>query len=254
MINDDISFCQRQARQHDYDRYIITLAAPSAMRGYLAVVVAFNDEIARIRDTVSEPALGDIRLAWWREAINEAASGSTIDHPVARAIAETFRQTGLDPRHLHAMIDARQRDLDDTPFQTLEELELYAEATAGSLAHAQLDILGVKDETAITATDQSATAWALIGSVRALDHHRRAGRQFISSDVETPAILRRAEDLILFARGQSRKIPRRAAPVLMTNLLADQYLARLKTGNNAVVISNFKKARIILWNKVLGRY
>ena len=36
---------------------------------------AFNYEIARVREIVREPMLGQIRLQWWREAVSAAFSG-----------------------------------------------------------------------------------------------------------------------------------------------------------------------------------
>lgn len=259
MMFDDSAYCQRQARRCDYDRYIVTLAAPVRLRGHLATLLAFNDEIARVRETVSEPALGDIRLAWWREAVNEGALGQARAHPVARALAETLGKRDVDPHYLHAMIDARQRDLDEAPFSSLKELEAYAEESAGSLSLAMLDALGVKEVAARNAALQCAAAWAMIGMVRALGHHRRAGRMFIALDIEIADIVRRAEDLIIFARGLGRQVPRRANAVLMITLLAEQYIERLKDADYDVEranfeISRFAKARTILWHKILGRY
>jgi len=259
MMSDDILYCLRQARSRDYDRYVATLAAPARLRGYLAVLVAFNDEIARVRETVSEPALGDIRLAWWREAVNEGALGEAKAHPVARALAETIRQRDVDPHYLHAMIDARQRDLDDSPFLTLGALESYAEETAGNLSLAMLDVLGVRQIAAQNAARQSGAAWALIGMLRALKFHRSAGRLFISLDIEPAGIARRAEDLILFARGLASEVPRRAHAALMSNLLAERYLQRLKDAGGDpdradFELSRLSKAGAILWHNILGRY
>jgi len=259
MKQDDQNYCIRQARARDYDRYIATLAAPSALRGYLSVLLAFNDEIARVRDTVSEPALGDIRLTWWREAVNEAALGTAKEHPIARALAVTLQTRDVDPHYLHNMIDARARDLDDAPFATLEELEKYADATSGNLSLAMLDVLGVKEDAAQTAARQSGTAWALIGMLRALPHHRRAGRQFIARDIEVSTIARRAEDLVIAARGLSRQVPRQTNAALLSNRIADIYKAQLMAADGDVEkadfeISQLKKAATVLWHKVLGRY
>ena len=41
-------------------------------------------------ELVSEPGLGAIRLQWWRDAIERAASGEAIGHPVADAFGETL--------------------------------------------------------------------------------------------------------------------------------------------------------------------
>ena len=49
-------------REGDRDRYLCALLSPEVHRGSIAALYAFNLEIARIRELVSEPALGEIPL------------------------------------------------------------------------------------------------------------------------------------------------------------------------------------------------
>ena len=51
-----------ELRRHDPDRYVAALYAPADRRDDLIALHAFNAEIARIRDQVREPMLGEIRL------------------------------------------------------------------------------------------------------------------------------------------------------------------------------------------------
>jgi phytoene synthase len=53
-------------RRHDRDRYMTALFAPAARREALFALYAFNYEIARVREAVTQPTLGQIRLQWWR--------------------------------------------------------------------------------------------------------------------------------------------------------------------------------------------
>ena len=53
---------------HDPDRYLCDLFAKPKAREGLFALHAFNHEVAKIRELVSEPMLGHIRLQWWREA------------------------------------------------------------------------------------------------------------------------------------------------------------------------------------------
>src|ERR1700731_1564648 len=59
-------------RRHDRDRFQTVLFAPAARREALFALYAFNYEIARVRERVSEPTLGRLRLEWWREIIAAA--------------------------------------------------------------------------------------------------------------------------------------------------------------------------------------
>lgn len=60
--------CGRDLQRLDPDRWLTTLFAPDASRPGLFALYAFNAEIARARESVSQPMIGQIRLQWWREA------------------------------------------------------------------------------------------------------------------------------------------------------------------------------------------
>ena len=51
------------------------MLAPAAARPGLFALYAFNLEMARAPWVASEPALAAIRLAWWREALDEIYDG-----------------------------------------------------------------------------------------------------------------------------------------------------------------------------------
>src|SRR5271157_2668701 len=59
-------------QRHDRDRFQTVLFAPAARREALFALYAFNYEIARVRESVTEPMIGQIRLEWWRESIAAA--------------------------------------------------------------------------------------------------------------------------------------------------------------------------------------
>ncbi len=60
---------------NDRDRFQTALFAPARHREALFALYAFNYEIARVRETITEPMLGQIRLQWWREVIAAAFAG-----------------------------------------------------------------------------------------------------------------------------------------------------------------------------------
>ena len=64
------SYCAELVRRLDYDRFLCALFAPAGRRETLFALYALNAELARIRESVTEPLLGAIRLQWWRERID----------------------------------------------------------------------------------------------------------------------------------------------------------------------------------------
>lgn len=81
----DLSYCGRQVRRYDHDRFLTSLFAPAARREGLLALYAFNVEIAKTAEVVSEAMLGQIRLQWWREAIEALYAGAPPEHEVALA-------------------------------------------------------------------------------------------------------------------------------------------------------------------------
>ncbi len=86
------------ARQGEPDRYIGALLAPRGVARDLLALAAFAAEVARIPAQVSDPLLGEIRLQWWRDAIQGMAEpGRRTGHPVADALGQMID----DRRMLH---------------------------------------------------------------------------------------------------------------------------------------------------------
>src|SRR6202051_5062603 len=101
-------------RRHDRDRYQTALFAPADRREALFALYAFNYEIARVREIVTQPTLGQIRLQWWREIVDAAFAGrAPRQHEVAVPLAAAIREFAPTRAHFDRMIDTRERDLDD---------------------------------------------------------------------------------------------------------------------------------------------
>src|SRR6267154_786638 len=146
-------------RHHDRDRYQTALLAPARRRGALLALYAFNYEIARVRETVTQPMLGQIRLQWWREVLDTAYAGAPArQHPVAVPLSAVIREFGLSREPFDRLIDTRERDLADEPPASLAALEDYAEGSSAALVYLALQALGGREatieETALQARDR----------------------------------------------------------------------------------------------------
>lgn len=65
---------------------VLTYAAPDSRAG-LAAVLALDDALAQLLRTTREPALGQLRLAWWREALEKLDTAPPPSEPVLQALA-----------------------------------------------------------------------------------------------------------------------------------------------------------------------
>lgn len=164
-------------RRHDRERYLTALFAPADRRDDLLALYAFNLEIARTREAVREPMLGHIRLQWWRDALDEIDAGKPPRrHDVVAPLADAVRRHNLARDAFERLLLARERDLDDTPFQTLADLEAYADGTSGALVSLALAILGVADPAMLARSRAVGRGYALTGLLRAVGFHARQQR------------------------------------------------------------------------------
>lgn len=183
---DDTEFCADHVRRFDHDRYLTALFAPAGARPALCALYAFNVEVARVRETVSEPLIGQIRLQWWRDAIAELAVGRPRGHPVVAGLARALA-LGVRPEDFDPLLLAREQDLADEPPATLAALEAYADGTAGSLARMAATILGGRDPAAQEAARLVGIAWALTGTLRAVPFLARQRRSRLPADLVAQA-------------------------------------------------------------------
>ena len=116
-------------RRDDPDRWLASLFMPQEARPHVHAVLAFNLEVARVREAVTEPMLGEIRLQWWRDALEGAPSGDVAANPVAAALIDTIARFELPKDHFLELLDARAFDLYDDPMETVAQLEAYCRAT-----------------------------------------------------------------------------------------------------------------------------
>lgn len=186
-MSENMSASLEEVRRYDHDRFLTLLFAPLPQRLSLIALYAFNLEIARVAETVTEPMMGHIRLQWWRETLEGLPRGETRGHAAAVALHEAALQNVNTPdvAALQPLIDARERDLADDVFADMAALETYAEATSSSLMMLAAQALGgvEKADAAGEAIRHAGQAYALTGLLRALPFHASHGRLTMPADL-----------------------------------------------------------------------
>ncbi len=245
---DDASL-SADVRRHDYDRYLCTFFAPRERRADLIALLAFNLELSRLRERVTERTLGQIRLTWWHETIEGVFDGHPRQHPVAQSLARMVGHYGLSRRMFEEMIDSRTKEFDETGFANLGELESFAEQTSGALQCVSLKVLEVDETEAVEAARRVGLAWALVGLCRSVPYHARLGRVYLPRDLLASAdlapsavaamrdgsrlepvieaVLELAAEHLTAARRLKPNVPPGALPVLLPATLATSYLRDL---------------------------
>jgi phytoene synthase len=244
-----LSYCGEQVRRYDHDRFLTALFAPAPRRDDLLALYAFNLEIAKIRETVTEPMLGRIRLQWWRETLEGFERGEVRPHAVAEPLAETVRRHGLSAAQLGRLIAGREHDVEPEPPADLPALEDYVADTSATLVELALTVLDGGHPVALAAARHIGIAHGLAGLLLAVPFRAAYGRVDLPQDLLDEAglhagrvkeakgdarlakILRvialRAAHHLGEARRHRRQVPRQALPALLPAIVAERALKRL---------------------------
>ena len=82
----DIAIIEAELKARDRDRWLACLYAPAAARPGLMALFALDCELAQLVATTTDPMLGEIRLAWWRERLTELDDGKAPAQPLLKAL------------------------------------------------------------------------------------------------------------------------------------------------------------------------
>ncbi|VIO94906.1 Uncharacterized protein BM_BM1755 [Brugia malayi] len=176
-INEALHQCLQITRERDYTNYVAGLVMPSEIQPALFTLLAFNVELAIVRDQVvrNSGVSGIYRLQFWKDALDVLygqAKGPLPRQPVA--IALSLFGHHFDEHLLRNLITARQRTLGDRPFESLNDVKKYGIETTGSVTQLIMHLLsGSHDaneiplsEEAIQAVESMSHAISIITLIR----------------------------------------------------------------------------------------
>jgi phytoene synthase len=193
--------CRRLVAETDKERYWAALYAPADRRDALYALYAFDHEIARVPAVAREPMAGEIRLQWWREALERTRNGEAAANPVAAALLDIVASHDLPVDGLIRLIDARGGGLyGESP----SDLEAFADAVYGAIIVLAAQMLGAHGE-----------------AVDHIAHHAGAARAY--AEANDPAQARGHLDA---ARSLLPQIPLEALPALLPSALIGLSLGR----------------------------
>jgi phytoene synthase len=211
---------EETVRRADPDRWLASrFIADAQARADVIALYAFDHVLARVPAMVSEPLMGEIRLTWWREALDEIYAGGPVrSHPVALALAQAVRRRGLDRAPLDDLIEARLGDLDGQPFTAEAEALAYADMTAGALVEASVVTLG--GAAGFAPARQAGCAYGL----SLLAHRRAIGGRTRLGDAVTPERVRTlVSEALGGVRDGVKTLPLPAFPAVAYACLARRY-------------------------------
>jgi hypothetical protein len=140
--------CAALVERADPVRFRATMASPVAARRVLFALYAFNVEVARAPWVTKEPMIAEMRLQWWRDALDEIAEGRTVRrHDIVDGLAAVLDPVGA--RCLDGLVAARRWDCYTDAFEDQSHFDSYLDATSGNLMWTCARLLGDADETIV---------------------------------------------------------------------------------------------------------
>lgn len=177
--------CESLCRDHDRDRWLAALFAPAASRPHLFALYAFSYEAARLPEIAREPAAGEIRLQWWREAIGGARREEALGSPVAAALGDTIETFRLPLKAFDDLLAARAFDLYRDPMPDLAAYETYCGETSSLIFRLAGLILGHGERGGAEAAGHVGIAYATAGLLRALPIACARGQVYLPLEILT---------------------------------------------------------------------
>jgi NADH dehydrogenase [ubiquinone] 1 alpha subcomplex assembly factor 6 len=212
-----LSYCGQTVRTHDPDRFLLGLFAEADRREALWALYAFNHEIAKTREVVTETRLGLIRLQWWKDAVAGIFNGQTpLKHQVVEPLAEAIAKYSLPREHFETLMYAREFDLEDRLPADLAGMASYAEFTSLPLLKLVLAVTGEGDKGA----KETATGYALAGLLRAVSAHAARRRCYL------PEALLRQEGMDQYKLYDHKEVDKIKPAVKAAAILAQEMLEK----------------------------
>ncbi len=226
-----------QLTKVDPDRMRAAGFANERLRRKLELLYAFHYELAKVPEIVSEPMIGQIRYQWWRDAIAEIYEGRKVRvHEISTPLSTLFLDAKMPRFWVDRLIDARERDLDPTPFPDLNAAKEYCAQTSGLLMQMAVHICkadipsNTRDFDALNMDNvlQAGKAWGLTGLARSW----RFYHQSMLSALEFNALCTVTREAYEQARLAFGTLPAQIIPALSYVALTPQYLKRMSSSRH----------------------
>ncbi|KAF9220959.1 hypothetical protein BS17DRAFT_292885 [Gyrodon lividus] len=251
-------YCKDLVLKHDYEGYLTSRFYPRQYQSGYYALRAFYIELSMIKETVSQTALGQARLLFWREAVKDIFANKPPRHPIALGLYEATQRGRLAPYHFQRIIEAREQELHAQSHLTAESMTSHAESTASTFLYLLLSLLNLPSATLSHAASHLGVAQSFTTLLRAFPFHASKGVMMIPAEItarhgvnQQQVFIRGdtckaledavfefatiANDNLITARnmfkGTGGKVPKEAMPIFAAAIPVTSILRRLEAVN-----------------------
>ncbi len=218
-FDDNLTACAKLVEQGDPARFRTVMAAPVAARAKLFPLYAFNVEVSRAPWVTQEPMIAEMRLQWWRDALEEISTGAEVRrHEVVTPLAALISPD--QAKALDQLVAVRRWDCYKDPFEDDGHLKEYLRTSSGTLMRIAAELLGGTTE----AAEDAGYGLGVANWLRAIPELEAQKRIPLVDGTEAGVRALAQDGLDAFARAKSTTIERAIRPALWPATGADTVL------------------------------
>ncbi|MES2943832.1 MAG: presqualene diphosphate synthase HpnD [Pseudomonadota bacterium] len=189
-------YVQQKAAASGSSFYYAFLFLPKERRAAITAFYAFCREIDDVVDEVADPGVARTKLAWWQTEVNKSFAGQP-SHPVMKALMPLTTTYSIEARHLHAVIEGCQMDLEQNRYLDFAGLQRYCHLVAGIVGEVAAHIFGQTEDITTAYAHKMGLAFQMTNIIRDVGEDAMRGRIYLpvnelqQFDVKAHEILKR---------------------------------------------------------------
>ena len=171
-------YCQQKTAQSGSSFYYSFLFLPVERRRAITALYAFCREVDDTVDDCTDASVARNKLVWWRKEVAAMLAGNPT-HPVTQALQPHMAAYALDGRHLQAIIDGMEMDLDQTRYLDYPGMKRYCWHVASVVGILSASIFGGTRPETLQYAEKLGLAFQLTNIIRDVGEDARKGRIYL---------------------------------------------------------------------------
>jgi len=171
-------YCQQKTAQSGSSFYYSFLFLPPERRRAITALYAFCREVDDTVDECTDAQVARTKLVWWRKEIGAMQAGRPT-HPVTQALLPHVPTYAIEYKHLLAIIDGMEMDLDQTRYLDYTGLKRYCWHVASVVGILSASIFGATQPETLQYAEKLGLAFQLTNIIRDVGEDARKGRIYL---------------------------------------------------------------------------